>query len=152
MKDLQDEVDQLQASLSSSSVDTPVKVAHLGISSVISIVDDILIEHMRKYYARRYKETYYPITVRDEDYRAKRITAYLNLLHTIVQKQLASLKSSAFEKGSEIVKYFGWQMSDTTEIAIGIPIIIFLSDEQSKNKALFFVRIFKTYSCQNLAV
>ena len=29
------------------TVDTPVKVAHLGISSVISIVDDILIEKMR---------------------------------------------------------------------------------------------------------
>jgi len=88
------------------SVDTPLRVARYGISSVISIVDDILIEHMRKYYARMYEETYHPITVRDEDYRARRITAYLNLLHTIVQKQIAVLKASAFEKGSEIVKYF----------------------------------------------
>jgi hypothetical protein len=53
-----------------------------------------------------YEQTYHPITVRDEDYRARRITAYLNLLHTIVQKQIAVLKASAFEKGSEIVKYF----------------------------------------------
>ena len=88
------------------SVDTPLRVARYGISSVISIVDDILIEHMRKHYARLYEETYQPITVRDEDYRARRITAYLNLLHTIVQKQIAVLKASAFEKGSEIVKYF----------------------------------------------
>ena len=88
------------------SVDTPIRVARYGISSVISIVDDILIEHMRKHYARLYEETYHPITVRDEDYRARRITAYLNLLHTIVQKQIAVLKASAFEKGSEIVKYF----------------------------------------------
>jgi len=88
------------------SVDTPIRVARYGISSVISIVDDILIEHMRKHYARLYEETYYPITVRDEDYRAKRITAYLNLLQKIVQKQIASLKASAFEKGSELVKYF----------------------------------------------
>jgi hypothetical protein len=88
------------------SIDTPIRVARYGISSVISIVDDILIEHMRKHYARMYEQTYDPITVRDEDYRARRITAYLNLLHTIVQKQIAVLKASAFEKGSEIVKYF----------------------------------------------
>jgi hypothetical protein len=88
------------------SVDTPIRVARYGISSVISIVDDILIEHMRKYYARMYGENYNPITVRDEDYRARRITAYLNLLQQIVQKQIADLKASAFEKGSEIVKYF----------------------------------------------
>ncbi|RPI05623.1 MAG: hypothetical protein EHM64_05815 [Ignavibacteriae bacterium] len=88
------------------SVDTPLRVARFGISSVISIVDDILIEHMRKHYARVYGVAYNPITVRDEDYRAKRITAYLNLLHHIVQKQIADLKASAFEKGSEIVKYF----------------------------------------------
>ena len=88
------------------SVDTPIRVARYGISSVISIVDDILIEHMRKHYAKVYEEIYHPITVRDEDYRARRITAYLNLLHKIVQKQIASLKASAFEKGSELVKYF----------------------------------------------
>ena len=88
------------------SVDTPLRVAKYGISSVISIVDDILIEHMRKHYARLYGEHYDPITVRDEDYRARRITAYLNLLQNIVQKQIADLKASAFEKGNELVKYF----------------------------------------------
>jgi hypothetical protein len=88
------------------SVDTPLRVARYGISSVISIVDDILIEHMRKHYARLYGEPYDPITVRDEDYRARRITAYLNLLQNIVQKQIAGLKASAFEKGNELVKYF----------------------------------------------
>ncbi len=28
------------------TIDTPVKVAHFGIDSVISIVDDIVIEHL----------------------------------------------------------------------------------------------------------
>jgi hypothetical protein len=88
------------------SIDTPLRVARYGISSVISIVDDILIEHMRKHYAKLYGENYHPITVRDEDYRAKRITAYLNLLQKIVQEQIADLRASAFEKGSELVKYF----------------------------------------------
>ncbi len=88
------------------SIDTPIRVGRFGISSVISIVDDILIEHMRKHYAHLYGETYNPITVVDEDYRARRITAYLNLVHKIVQKQIAAIKISAFEKGSDIVKYF----------------------------------------------
>jgi hypothetical protein len=96
------------------SIDTPIRVARFGISSVISIVDDILIEHMRKHYAHLYEQPYIPITVMDEDYRARRITAYLNLVHKIVQKQIAALKISAFEKGSEIVKYFEMLPEDST--------------------------------------
>ena len=85
------------------SIDTPIRVGRFGISSVISIVDDILIEHMRKHYAHLHGESYVPITVRDEDYRARRITSYLNLVQKIVQRQIAALKVSAFEKGSDIV-------------------------------------------------
>jgi hypothetical protein len=88
------------------SIDTPVKVARFGISSVVSIVDDILIEHMRKQHATERGETYTPITTKDFDYRARRITEYLNLLQRIVHDQIASLKASAFETGSEVVKYF----------------------------------------------
>jgi hypothetical protein len=88
------------------SIDTPVKVARFGISSVVSIVDDVLIEQMRKQYALSRGETYDPITSNDHDYRARRITEYLNLLHRIVHEQIESLKASAFEKGSEIAKYF----------------------------------------------
>ncbi|MCX6138439.1 MAG: hypothetical protein NTV54_13190 [Ignavibacteriales bacterium] len=88
------------------SIDTPIRVARYGISSVVSIVDDILIEHMRKHYCRVQGEPYQPITMRDEDYRARRITEYLNLLHRTVDKQIAALRASAFETGSEIVKYF----------------------------------------------
>jgi len=88
------------------SIDTPIRVARFGISSVISIVDDILIEHMRKHYSQVYGEPYKTITILDEDHRARRITSYLNLIQKIVQKQIADIRASAFEKGSEIVKYF----------------------------------------------
>jgi len=88
------------------SVDTPVKVARYGISSVISLVDDALIEDMRKYHAEKSGESYTAITKYDEDFRAKRITAYLNLLDRIVKKQFAELKASAFVSGTEITKYF----------------------------------------------
>jgi len=88
------------------SIDTPLKVARYGISSVISLVDDTLIETMRKFYCQQYSEPYQEITRNDHDYRARRITEYLNLLDRIVKKQFDALRSSAFEKGSEITKYF----------------------------------------------
>lgn len=88
------------------SVDTPIKVARFGISSVVSIVDDVLIEQMRKQHSLTRGESYSAITMKDHDYRARRITEYLNLLQRTVHDQIASLKASAFERGSEIAKYF----------------------------------------------
>lgn len=88
------------------SIDTPVKVARYGISSVVSIVDDILIERMRKFYTEKVNENYIPISSKVPDFRAKRITEYLNLLKNIVDKQFSLLKGSDFILGSEISKYF----------------------------------------------
>jgi hypothetical protein len=88
------------------SIDTPVKVAKYGISSVISLVDDCLIEEMRKFYCQKTGEDYVPITKYDQDFRARRITEYLNLVDRMVKKQVEELKASAFEIGSEITKYF----------------------------------------------
>ena len=88
------------------SIGTPLSVARFGITSVVSIVDDILIERMRSHYANLYGKPYVPIHASEDDHRARRITAYLDLLNGIVRDQVARLRSSAFEQGSEIVKYF----------------------------------------------
>jgi len=88
------------------SIDTPIKVAKYGISSVISLVDDALIEEMRKYYCGVMGESYTPITKYDKDYRSRRITEYLNLVDRIVKQKFEEVKSSCFELGSEITKYF----------------------------------------------
>lgn len=88
------------------SIDTPLRVGRFGISSVVSIVDDILIEHMRRHYAEVFGEAYTPIAPKEEDSRARRITEYLNLIHRRLQKQMNELRQSAFETHSEIVKYF----------------------------------------------
>lgn len=88
------------------TIDTPVKVARFGISSVISIMEDRLIELMRSYYYPTMGMAYTPISIHEEDYRARRITDYLNLVQAIVQRQVEKLKACAFEPGSEIVKYF----------------------------------------------
>ncbi|MCD6063786.1 MAG: hypothetical protein K0R82_1697 [Flavipsychrobacter sp.] len=88
------------------SIDTPVKVARFGISSVVSIIEDELIEQMREFHCGQHGEQYVPISVNEDDYRARRITEYLNLLDRIVAKQVDTLRSLPFEDGAEIVKYF----------------------------------------------
>lgn len=88
------------------TIDSPVKVAKFGIASVISIVEDRLVEMMRRHYYPSINKTYEPIETSEPDYRARRITDYLNLVDTIVQQQVEKLKQLAFETGSDIVKYF----------------------------------------------
>jgi hypothetical protein len=88
------------------TIDTPIKVARYGISSVVSIIQDNLIEHMREFYCAQESEPYQHIPVTDADHRAKRVAAYLDLMQGIVNKQLVALKQESFEKGHDIVKYF----------------------------------------------
>ena len=88
------------------SIDTPLRVAHLGISSVISIVDDILIERMRKFHLQTAKLKYDPIPDSEEGFRSRRITAYLNTLQHLVEEKYRSLKDECFEKKGELVRYF----------------------------------------------
>lgn len=88
------------------SVDTPIKVARYGISSVVSIVDDILIERMRQLYTEKNNEEFVPIDPKEADFRSKRITAYLNLVKKIVDKQFETLRNEAFAEGTDITRYF----------------------------------------------
>ncbi len=88
------------------TIDSPIKVAHFGINSTLSIIEDNLIEVMRKYYYQQNNESYIPITVKEDNFRARRVTDYLNLMQRIVSSKMEQLKTSAFETGSDIVKYF----------------------------------------------
>ena len=87
------------------TIDSPIKVAKYGISSVISIVDDILIEKMNEHYSKKFEIPFKAISTKVEDYRAKRITSYLNTVDTIVKQKFDSLKQSFEEKSSEFDKY-----------------------------------------------
>lgn len=87
------------------TVDTPVKVAHLGISSVVSIVDDVLVEKMREMYCKKLSLPFKPITEKTKDFRAERITSYLNLLDNMVKERFENLKESIQDKGKEIEEY-----------------------------------------------
>jgi len=88
------------------SLDTPVKVSKYGISSVMSLADDMLMEKLRKHYNEKNNLPYIPIEDNEKDSRAKRITAYLNLMNVLAKEQFQILKHSLFEHGSEITKYF----------------------------------------------
>ncbi|MFA6469592.1 MAG: hypothetical protein WCW35_11895 [Bacteroidota bacterium] len=88
------------------TIDTPVKVAHYGISSVMSLVDDILVEKMREMYSTKLNLPFAPITEKNSlDHRAERITAYLNMVDKIVHDKFAELKRSINETGEEVQKY-----------------------------------------------
>jgi hypothetical protein len=96
------------------SVDTPLKVSQYGIDSVISLVDDILLEKLRKMYCGKYEIPYDEITDKSEDFRAKRITSYLNLINDLAEKKFEELKNAAIEKGHEIKEYFNMLPDSST--------------------------------------
>ncbi len=88
------------------TIDTPVKVGPFGISSVVSIVDDHLVEEMREAYSKENNLAFNPIEKTEDDYRAKRITAYLNLLEKLLQHKTKTIRSQAFEHTTDITRYF----------------------------------------------
>ncbi|MGO3155377.1 hypothetical protein [Mesonia sp.] len=75
------------------TVDTPLKVAHLGLDSVISLVDDILLEKLRKMYCHKTEQPYEEITEERKDFRSHRITSYLNLINTLSERKFKELKN-----------------------------------------------------------
>ncbi|MDT8324214.1 MAG: hypothetical protein RRA94_08890 [Bacteroidota bacterium] len=88
------------------SVDAPIKVAHLGISSVMSLVDDSLMEELRRHYMELDGLPYTPIAANEEDSRARRITAYLNMVQRLVRERFQALRTASFEQDAELRRYF----------------------------------------------
>ncbi|MXN90522.1 hypothetical protein GR160_04730 [Flavobacterium sp. Sd200] len=72
------------------TIDTPIRVAQYGIDSVVSIVDDELMEKMNAFYSQKFELPYKEITQKLHDYRAERITSYLNTVDAIVKKKYAA--------------------------------------------------------------
>jgi len=79
------------------TIDSPIRVAHYGISSVISIIDDELMEKMNSFYSKKFNLPYQEISKKVQDYRAKRVTSYLNLVDTIVKGKFAKFKKELAE-------------------------------------------------------
>lgn len=103
----------------SYTIDSPIKVANYGISSVISIVDDDLIEKMTAFYSKKFQQPYQEITQKIEDYRAKRITSYLNLVSDIVQKKFQDFKSELCHNKETLEQYIQ-MLPNQSEIKKGL--------------------------------
>ncbi len=97
------------------TIDTPLKVSQYGMDSVISLVDDILLEKIRKMYCEKFDIPYDEITEKIEDYRAKRITLYLDLINDLAKKKFEEFKNASIEKGNEIKEYFS-MLPDSSKI------------------------------------
>jgi hypothetical protein len=87
------------------TIDSPIRLAHYGISSVISITDDELIEKMRAFYSQKFSIPYQEITQKCHDYRAERIKHYLNLVDTIVKDKVEHFKNELAENKATLDYY-----------------------------------------------
>ncbi|NHA03356.1 hypothetical protein G7092_06105 [Mucilaginibacter sp. HC2] len=114
------------------SIDTPLKVGRYGISSTVSIVDDELTERMRQYHAQLSGEAYIPILKKEEDARARRITAYLDLIDRLVERQFEAMKALPFEAGNDLCRYFEL-LPESTRLKQGYDLMQELSDEWQKS-------------------
>ena len=97
------------------TVDSPIKIAKYGISSVVSIVDDILIENMNSFYSKKFNLPFTSYSTKDKDARSNRITSYLNNVDTIVKQKFHDFKISLTEKKEELDNYID-MLPDFSEI------------------------------------
>ena len=101
------------------TIDSPIRVAKYGISSVVSIMDDELIEKMNAFYSEKFDLPYQEITKKIHDYRAERITSYLNLVDKIVKEKFENFKTELSESKSALENYIA-MLPNKSEIKIGL--------------------------------
>ncbi|MCP2039422.1 hypothetical protein [Chryseobacterium sp. HSC-36S06] len=101
------------------TIDSPIKVAQYGISSVISIIDDEIIERMNRLYHQKNNFTYTEITSKIEDYRAKRITAYLDMVDDVVNLKFENLKQE-LSKSKEALNQYISMLPSKSDVKNGL--------------------------------
>ena len=97
------------------TADSPLKVAHYGINTVIALADDVLLERLRKYYSGLNNINYEEIKNNTKDYRADRITSYLNMVNKIASEKFEEFTNSTKDKFDEVNKYFS-MLPDTSHV------------------------------------
>jgi hypothetical protein len=105
------------------TIDSPIRVAQYGISSVVSIIDDDLIERMNAFYSEKFKIPYQEITEKIYDYRAERVTSYLNLMDTIVKDKFEKFKVELAESKQALDNYIA-MLPNKSEIKKGLQNLI----------------------------
>ncbi|MCC6187139.1 MAG: hypothetical protein IT256_08305 [Chitinophagaceae bacterium] len=87
------------------TIDSPIKVAHYGISATLAIGEDDLMENMREYYCKLFQIPFASISKKLLDHRAKRVTAYLDMMQTIVLQKFEQFKKELSESKTTIEHY-----------------------------------------------
>lgn len=101
------------------TIDSPIRVAQYGISSVVSIIDDEIIEKMKNFYNEKFSLNYSSISTKIDDYRAKRITAYLDMVDDIVNEKFDAFKEE-ITKNKPALKNFVEMLPNTSELKNGL--------------------------------
>lgn len=116
----------------SFTIDTPLKVAKYGISSVMSIIDDELCEEMRKFYQ---KGNFVPIDISIPNSRSERILAYLNYINAEVQAQFHKLLGmSLFDEHANDLLLYITMLPDKSPIKVMYRDFLEESDFKKKNE------------------
>ena len=96
------------------TADSPLKVAHYGINTVIALADDVLLERLRKYYSGLNNLSYQEIKNNTKDYRADRITAYLEMVNKVASEKFNEFTTATKDKFEDVKKYFSMLPDSST--------------------------------------
>lgn len=118
------------------TIDSPIRVAQYGISSVISIIDDEILEKMKNFYNKKFNLDYLGISTKTEDYRAKRITAYLDMVDDIVNEKFEAFKQE-ISKNKEALKDFMAMLPNTSDLKNSLQHLINQKDNWSAHLKSF---------------
>ena len=114
------------------TIDSPIKVAQYGISSVISIIDDEIIERMNRLYHQKNNFSYTEITNKIEDYRAKRITAYLDMVDDVVNLKFENLKQE-LSRSKEALNQYISMLPNKSDVRNGLKSLAEQKDHITEN-------------------
>ena len=114
------------------TIDSPIKVAQYGISSVISIIDDEIIERMNSLYHQKNNFSYTEITNKIEDYRAKRITAYLDMVDDVVNLKFENLKQE-LSRSKEALNQYISMLPNKSDVRNGLKSLAEQKDHFTEN-------------------
>jgi hypothetical protein len=96
------------------TIDTALRVGRFGISSVMSLVDDLLVERIRKHYCKKYDIFFEAVHASHPDARAARFTAYINFVQDILDKQIEEIRAMPFGQANDKQTYFDLLPEEST--------------------------------------
>ncbi len=118
------------------TIDSPIRVAQYGISSVVSIIDDEIIERMKNFYSKKFNLKYPSISTKIDDYRAKRITDYLNMMDDIVNEKFEAFKEE-ISKNKTALKNFMEILPSASGLKSGLQNLLTKKDDFTSSVKIF---------------